>query len=243
LARQGSNADRDLSRLPEIGFEVLEKGFGGTRFRLKTPKGQQECWIAMPGLHNVYNACGAIAAGLAAGISVEKCAEALANFRGVPGRLESVPNQNNLHIFVDYAHTDGAIETVLHYLNGIRTDAGLKNRIITVFGCGGDRDKGKRPLMMKAALKGSDVVVLTSDNPRTEDPIRIIQDALAGAHPDELSARVHTEVDRRHGIARAIQLAQPGDVILIAGKGHEDYQQIGTVKYPFSDVQVVKEIL
>jgi UDP-N-acetylmuramoyl-L-alanyl-D-glutamate--2,6-diaminopimelate ligase len=182
----------------------------------------------------------AIGAALAAGIDLQTCADALATLDGVNGRLQAVSNNRGLHVFIDYAHTDDAIRTVLTSLNGVRRDAGLKNKIITVFGCGGDRDRGKRPLMMKAALAGSDIVVLTSDNPRTEDPERIISDALAGA---EDQTRVHAIVDRREGIRKALGLAAPGDVVLIAGKGHEDYQQIGTVKHPFSDFEVVKEIL
>lgn len=232
-----------LEKSADLCFEVLDQGFGGTKFRLRAPQGECDFQIRMPGLHNVYNATAAIGAGLAAGATPAVCAEALASFNGVPGRLESVPNDRGLYIFVDYAHTDDALKTVLHYLNGIRRSSGLKNRIITVFGCGGDRDKGKRPLMMKAAAQDSDLVVVTSDNPRTEDPMAIIRDALVGADPSALGRTVFEEVDRRKGIARAIELATAGDVILIAGKGHEDYQQIGTVKHPFSDVQVVKEIL
>lgn len=226
-----------------LRFEILEQGFGGTRFLLHTPKGQQEFHIRMPGLHNVSNACGAIGAAMAAGVSLEAAARTLASLRGVKGRLESVENHKSLHVFVDYAHTDGAIETVLKYLNLIRKQAGIENKIITVFGCGGDRDKGKRPLMMKAALAGSDLVVLTSDNPRTEDPNSILDDAAAGVDPSLLGTRVFRDTDRRSGIAKALGLAKPGDVVLIAGKGHEDYQQIGTQKFPFSDVEVVKEIL
>ncbi len=226
-----------------LRFEILEQGFFGTRFRLHTPVGGQEFSIRMTGLHNVYNAAGAVGAALIAGVDLQRAAEALNALSGVKGRLEAVPNSRGLYVFVDYAHTDGAIETVLKYLNGIRTAAGLKNKIITVFGCGGDRDRGKRPLMMKAALSGSDLVVLTSDNPRNENPESIIQDALAGAPPDSVNRTVFAVVDRREGIRKAIELASEGDVILIAGKGHEDYQQIGSEKFPFSDVDVAKEIL
>lgn len=231
------------SAIADISFKVLEQGFGGTRFHLKTPCGERDIALRMTGLHNVYNACGAIGAALHAGVSLETCAAALADLGGVPGRLESIINTRGIHAFVDYAHSDDALRTVLYYLGEIRKNAGLANRIITVFGCGGDRDKGKRPLMMKAALAGSDVVVVTSDNPRTEDPEAIIKDALAGADPAMIGAKVFKEVDRRRGIQLALKLASQGDVVLIAGKGHEDYQQIGTVKYPFSDAAVVKEIL
>lgn len=227
----------------DLSFQSLDAGFGGTRFRLRTPAGEKEFLVRMPGLHNVYNAAAAIGAGIAAGASLETCAQALSSFSGVRGRLESVPNDKGLHVFVDYAHTDDAIRTILHYLGAIRREAKLKNKIITVFGCGGDRDKGKRPLMMKAAAAGSDLVVLTSDNPRTENPDVILRDAATGADASEIGRTIFQEVDRKKGIAKALELASPGDVIVIAGKGHEDYQIIGTTRYSFSDVEVVKEIL
>lgn len=233
----GGSATADLS------YKILSQGFDGTRFELTTPVGSQEIQLPMVGLHNVANACGAIGAALAAGIDLKTCAEALANLPGVSGRLEAVSNTKGVHVFVDYAHTDDALSTVLHYLNDIRSQGRLQNKLITVFGCGGDRDKGKRPLMAKAALKSSDLVVLTSDNPRTEDPQAILDDAMAGVPNAREGVDLFREVDRRKGIAKALELAKPGDVVLIAGKGHEDYQIIGTTKYPFSDVEVVKEIL
>jgi UDP-N-acetylmuramoyl-L-alanyl-D-glutamate--2,6-diaminopimelate ligase len=224
----------------ELSYLVKEEGFAGTKFVVRTPRGEAEIHLRMTGRHNIYNAMAAIGSALVAGIDLKLCAEALATLEGVSGRLQAVPNSRGIHVFVDYAHTDDALRTVLGSLNAVRKEAGLKNKIITVFGCGGDRDRGKRPLMMKEALAGSDHVVVTSDNPRTEDPARIIEDALSGA-PDR--SRVQAIVDRREGIREALRLAAPGDVVLIAGKGHEDYQQIGTVKYPFSDFAVVKEIL
>ena len=233
----GAGADASLR------FEVLEQGFQGSRFKLRTPRGIGELFVRMPGLHNVYNASSAVGAGLAAGLDFDTCAKALDGFMGVKGRLESVPNPKGVHVFVDYAHSDDAIATVLHYLGAIRRHAKLENRLITVFGCGGDRDKGKRPLMMKAAAKGSDLVVLTSDNPRTEDPGAILKDAAAGADPSTMGKTLFIEVDRKQGIRKALDLAKKGDVVLIAGKGHEDYQIIGTTRTPFSDAAVVKEIL
>lgn len=227
----------------EIRFKTLEQGFFGTRFHLETPLGGSDFAIQMTGLHNVYNAMGAIGACLAAATPMKDCVDALAQLKGVRGRLEAVPNKHGLYVFVDYAHTDDAIATVLKYLGGIRREAHLNNKIITVFGCGGDRDRGKRPLMMKAAAAASDYVVVTSDNPRTEDPVAIIADALAGAPSGEVGRKIFSITDRREGIRRALELASAGDVILIAGKGHEDYQQIGTVKHPFSDVEVAKELM
>jgi UDP-N-acetylmuramoyl-L-alanyl-D-glutamate--2,6-diaminopimelate ligase len=227
----------------EFCFDVIDQGFGGTRFRLQTPQGAREIRLQMPGVHNVYNACGAIAAALAVGISFDACVRALESFSGVKGRLESVANKNGIYVFIDYAHTDGALEAVLQHLRAIRASAGLENKIITLFGCGGDRDKGKRPLMTQAALRGSDFVVLTSDNPRTEDPQQIMNDALQGIDPALALGKLFKEIDRRAGIARALKMAQPGDVVLIAGKGHEDYQEIGAVRQPFSDFAVARTIL
>ena len=223
--------------------KVITRGYDGTRFLLTTPMGEQEFFLPMAGQHNIENAMAAIGAGLAAGISLSDCADALKNVHGVSGRLESVANNKGIFVFVDYAHTDDALARAVSSLAKIREEANLKSRIITVFGCGGDRDRGKRPLMMKAALKHSDYVILTSDNPRTEDPQQIMTDALAGATEDERRNRVHAEVDRRQAIQYAIATAQKGDVVIIAGKGHETYQQIGTQKFPFSDTEVVREFV
>ncbi len=227
----------------ELKFTPLEMGFGGTRFLLETPHGSREFKVSMPGLHNVYNAVAAIGCALVAGATLDAIAEALAQFSGVPGRLQSVPNARGIFAFVDYAHTDDAIRTVLKNLNAIRASAKLKNRIITVFGCGGDRDRGKRPLMMKAALDGSDHVILTSDNPRTEDPIQILRDVAVDLDSSLSGVKVFEIVDRRSAMMKAVSLAQPHDVILIAGKGHENYQIIGTTKQPFSDFDIMKELL
>ncbi|MGE0762615.1 MAG: UDP-N-acetylmuramoyl-L-alanyl-D-glutamate--2,6-diaminopimelate ligase [Bdellovibrionales bacterium] len=227
----------------DFRFTLGRQDFTGSEFNLKTPRGEQTIHLPLPGLHNVYNATAAIAVGLAAGASLETCAQAIAEFNGVPGRLERVPDPGGLNIFVDYAHTDDALKVVLNALNEVRRLAGLQNRIITVFGCGGDRDKGKRPLMAQAAVAGSDLVFVTSDNPRTEKPEAIIADCVAGLAPALISNTVFTEVDRGAAIGRALQSAQTGDVILIAGKGHEDYQIVGTEKRPFSDGEVVREWL
>lgn len=227
----------------DFDFEVRTQDFGGTFFFLRTPDGRYEVTLPMAGLHNVYNACAALAAGYAAGVPMKTGIAALAKFGGVRGRLEAVPNTKGVHVFVDFAHTDAALEGVLANLNRVREAAGLKSRLITVFGCGGDRDKGKRPLMMKAALGGSDLVFLTSDNPRTEDPQAILNDALAGADEAAKKTKVRADVDRKKAIALALDEAKPGDVVLIAGKGHETYQQIGTEKFPFSDFDVVREHL
>ncbi len=242
---EGVGTTEQLSREAELSFEIITQDFAGTRFHLRTPRGERTVLLPMPGVHNVYNATAAIGVGLAAGASLETCAQAMESFGGVPGRLERVVNNKGLHVFVDYAHTDDALRGVLQNLNKVRIASDVKShgsQLITVFGCGGDRDKGKRPLMMKAALEGSDRVVVTSDNPRTEDPMAIIADAMTGASPDDVK-RISREPDRRRAIELALSEARVGDVVLVAGKGHETYQQVGIQKLPFSDVAVLREIL
>jgi UDP-N-acetylmuramoyl-L-alanyl-D-glutamate--2,6-diaminopimelate ligase len=224
----------------DFSFRILKQDLNGSLFHLSTPRGNIEIQLPSPGLHNVYNAAAAAAAGLAAGASLNTVAEALGQFHGAPGRLEKVKNDRGLHIFVDYAHTDDAVKTVLRALGELR--GASKNRIITVFGCGGDRDRGKRPLMARAAAEGSETVIITSDNPRTEDPNQIIAEVKSGI-PSSWSGELHIEAERRKAFAIALQTAREGDVILVAGKGHEDYQIVGHEKLSFSDSQVLTELL
>lgn len=194
-------------------------------------------WVLRTGLVGRYNASNLLAAqaaGLLIGLQPDQLA-GLATATGAPGRLERVPNARGLDVFVDYAHTPDALEKVSVALKSM----GFA-RLITIFGCGGDRDTTKRPLMGEAAARHADVIVVTSDNPRTEDPERIIdqiEPGLAGAN------QVVRESDRGQAICKALELMQPGDALLIAGKGHEDYQVIGTEKRHFSDFEVVREYL
>lgn len=226
----------------DIAFRVLSQDFITTRVEVRTPRGEGLLRLKMPGLHNVYNAMAAVGVGLAAGISLEKCLTALENFSGVPGRLQAVENDRQLHIFVDYAHTDDALANVLRVLRAVREVSRDGGRILTVFGCGGNRDTGKRPLMGRTAYELSDFVFVTSDNPREEDPQAILRDIIKGM-PEKPDAKVFVEVDRRKAMERALRMAQPHDVLLIAGKGHEDYQIIGKTKHHFSDVETMKELL
>ncbi|MCB0391758.1 MAG: UDP-N-acetylmuramoyl-L-alanyl-D-glutamate--2,6-diaminopimelate ligase [Bdellovibrionales bacterium] len=227
----------------DFSFRILKESFNGVHFFLETPRGEDEFFIPLPGEHNVYNAVAAITTAVTAGVSLQTCKDALAHFSGVPGRLQQIQNNKEIHIFVDYAHTDQALEAVLKALRKVGENVSNNYQLITVFGCGGDRDAGKRPLMMTAAKNFSDVVFLTSDNPRTEDPLKIIDDALKDVSPQEIDHNVFVEPDRKRAIERAINSAKKGDVILIAGKGHEDYQIIGKDKTHFSDVEVVREFL
>ena len=227
------------SQNSDFQFQVMGGDFSSTEFQLRTPFGDVKTKVPLCGLHNIYNVVGVLAATAGLGIPVEYGLRALQNFSGVPGRLQRAKSNRNLHVFIDYAHTPDALENVLQALQKVRKDIGLNNRIITLFGCGGDRDKGKRPEMAKVAEKYSDFVMVTSDNPRTENPMSIISDIMTGFK----HSKPHIESDRRSAIAATLHQARDGDVVLIAGKGHEDYQIIGNEKIHFSDLEVVQEML
>lgn len=228
LLGYGLNADAALHGC------VLESGTWGMRLAMQHAGQSWELRTALVGLHNASNLLACQAAGLLLGLEPSQLL-ALADASGAPGRLERVPNRQGLDIFIDYAHTPDALEKVSSALKAM----GFA-RLITVFGCGGNRDATKRPLMGQAVARHADVVVLTSDNPRTEEPESIldqVEPGLAGA------ANVIREADRRVAIGLAIECMRPGDALLIAGKGHEDYQIIGTTKIHFSDFEVVREYL
>jgi UDP-N-acetylmuramoyl-L-alanyl-D-glutamate--2,6-diaminopimelate ligase len=188
------------------------------------------------GRFNVQNILAAILAGQGLHINPISIADGIAALKNVPGRMERVPNTRGIHVFVDYAHKPDALEKVLKTLRELRKSG----RLITVFGCGGDRDRTKRPVMGKLAAELSDQVFVTSDNPRTEDPDQIIREIQAGI---PASAAAVIEPDRRKAITGALASAKPGDFVLIAGKGHEDYQLIGTQKTHFDDREVASEAL
>jgi UDP-N-acetylmuramoyl-L-alanyl-D-glutamate--2,6-diaminopimelate ligase len=202
------------------------------------------------GAANLDNILAAVGVGLALQIPQTAIVEGIKKLRSVPGRLQKIDNARGVAVLVDYAHTPDALEKVLGAIRPL-TDA----RVLTVFGCGGDRDRGKRPMMGEIAARLSDVVVLTSDNPRSEDPERILQEIEAGMHKTAISkleaqaTEVHgvhgycVEADRRKAIGLALSWAEPGDVVVIAGKGHEDYQILGAQKIHFDDREVAREIL
>ena len=190
--------------------------------------------LPLIGRFNIYNSLAALAAIQALGLDVRAAVLALARAPQVPGRLEAVPARRQFQIFVDYAHTDDAL------LNVIKTCRDLSpNRLIVVFGCGGNRDKSKRPLMGAVADQNADYSIITSDNPRKEDPAQIIRDIEAGFR----TKRFESVLDRREAITRAIQLAQPRDIVLIAGKGHEKYQEFADRTIPFDDIEVAARAL
>ncbi len=188
---------------------------------------------------NVYNVLAACAAAYARGCTAEQIANGIAGMRRVPGRFERVDEAQPFAVVVDYAHTDDALKNLTRLARDFASRG--KGRVITVFGCGGDRDRGKRPKMGRAAGEGSDFVVVTSDNPRSEDPSMIIEESLVGLR--ETQTRFATEPDRRKAIALALAEAQPGDIVLIAGKGHERTQSTREGVVPFDDREVAAEEL
>lgn len=192
--------------------------------------------LAIPGIFSVHNALCVMAMGLALGISLEDCADAMASAKGVKGRLELVPTGEDFSIIIDYSHKPDALEIVLKTLRPV-----TKGRLICLFGCGGDRDKGKRPIMGAIAAENADVVVVTSDNPRTEEPNAIIADIVAGIKKGRSQCKIIC--DREEAIAWAIDKARPGDVILLAGKGHEDYQVVGHEKHHMDEREIAQACL
>ncbi len=201
----------------------------GVRAELHSPWGIMEFQTSLVGKFNVMNTIGGVAVALSLGIPLQVVAERLPQFQTVPGRLEriEIDEEQDLTILVDYAHTPDGLENVLRALRPF-----VKGSLVVVFGCGGDRDRTKRPLMGEIAHRLADRVFVTSDNPRTEAPEGILADIKTGIKDDR---GVVYQIDRRKAIEEAILTAQPGDTILIAGKGHEDYQIIGTIKHPFDD--------
>ena len=229
----GLKGDRDIKA------SDVKADMNGLRANLITPEGQIEINSPLIGEVNIYNILAAAGAALVSGIDLGKIAQGINNLGNVPGRLESVPNNAGLSIVVDYSHTPDALLKAQKNLRPF-----VKGRLITVFGCGGDRDRGKRYDMGLVAGENSDIVVITSDNPRTEDPEIILKDIEMGIMesgrprsewPEIKNGTYLIEVDRSEAIKKAVSLADKNDTILIAGKGHEDYQIIGTAKRHFDD--------
>jgi UDP-N-acetylmuramoyl-L-alanyl-D-glutamate--2,6-diaminopimelate ligase len=207
----------------------------GTTFELEAKGRSFLVRSPLIGDFNVYNALGALAAAHGVGLNLREAVKSLQNAPQVPGRMERVSENSRFQVFVDYAHTSDGLE------NALRTARALRpRRLITVFGCGGDRDRTKRPKMAAAAEAGSDICVLTSDNPRTEDPEQILNDAKAGFARPQKHAII---ADRREAIRTALENAWEGDLVLIAGKGHEDYQDIQGKKHPFDDRKIARYLM
>jgi UDP-N-acetylmuramoyl-L-alanyl-D-glutamate--2,6-diaminopimelate ligase len=220
----------------EVSARGVEFSMGGTRLSLRTPEGECEVLSPLVGRPHVYNILTAAGCAHALGLGLEETAAALGNCGGAPGRFERVAHAGDFAVVVDYAHTDDALRNVLRTARDVAS-----GRVITVFGCGGDRDRTKRAPMGEAAASLSDVVIATSDNPRTEDPEAILRDVEEGLRS---SGRPYLKiVDRREAIRRAVAQAHAGDIVVIAGKGHEDYQIVGTEKRHFDDREVAREAL
>ncbi|MBN9658891.1 MAG: UDP-N-acetylmuramoyl-L-alanyl-D-glutamate--2,6-diaminopimelate ligase [Acidobacteria bacterium] len=220
----------------DVKAENIDAGFHGLRFDVRYPGGRQHIESKLCGLINVYNLLGAFAVGLSLGLPAPQIAEGLESCSAVPGRFERVDAGQPFLVVVDYAHTDDALR------NTIATARALNpKRVITLFGCGGDRDRAKRPLMGQAAAELSDFVVVTSDNPRSEDPLSIINDTLVGVR--RFDTRHVVEPEREKAIRLAIAEARPGDIVLLAGKGHETYQVLRDRTIDFDDRVAARRVL
>jgi len=227
-----------IGRPADVMPGPLSFSLAGLEFDVRTPRGTLRVRSKLVGRPNVYNILAAVSTATALDLPFDAIEEGLQSLEGVPGRFQVVSGaKDDVTVVVDYAHTDDALKNLLETTRPL-----ARARLITVFGCGGDRDRTKRPLMGAVAERLSDVIVITSDNPRSEDPARIIEEVRRGI-PRDSTKGVLAIVDRREAITKAVSLAKSGDVVLIAGKGHEKYQVIGNRTLPFDDVAVAREAL
>jgi UDP-N-acetylmuramoyl-L-alanyl-D-glutamate--2,6-diaminopimelate ligase len=230
-----------VNRPADVSPGPLSFTLDGLHFDVRVPQGVVRVRSTLVGKPNVYNILGAVGVAASLGLPLDAIEEGLHRLPGVPGRFELVSKPGDeVTVVIDYAHTDDALRNLLETARPMAS-----RRLITVFGAGGDRDRTKRPLMGMVAARLSDIVVITSDNPRGEDPARIIEEVRLGADPEmrQSRAEVLTIVDRREAIVQAVRRAEPGDVVLVAGKGHEKYQEVGGRTHPFDDVAVAREAL
>lgn len=233
-----------VDREADYSARDIEVGGKGTHYTLVTPEGEMPVRLGLAGRFNVYNSLGAIACAVSLGIPLEAAVGAVEEMKAVSGRFELVDQGQDFTVVVDYAHTPDGLENVLRTARALSGE-----RLITVFGCGGDRDRGKRPIMGEIASRYSDIVIVTSDNPRSEDPEAICREIEPGVlkgmnSPEGYRIKDYRiEVDRREAIAMAISLARPGDIVVIAGKGHETYQIFRDRTIHFDDREVARECL
>lgn len=213
---------------------ITEHGTMGLSFEIQTPDEKFTVKSELIGRNNIYNILMSVGTAYALGVPVEAMSAGIRGMRSIEGRFEKVEEGQEFLCIVDYAHTEDALKKLVEESRMI-----TRGRIITVFGCGGDRDRGKRPKMGAVAADLSDIVIVTTDNPRTEEPMEIIREIIQGIRTDNYIV----EIDRVKAIERAVSMAQAGDTVLIAGKGHENYQEIKGVRYPFSDKNVLREAL
>lgn len=223
-----------LKTMADYHGRILEADFNGMLLNF----GGKEFWTTLTGKFNVYNLLLAYAVTVECGFDDVDILKAISNLKTVKGRFETLKSDGGIFFVVDYAHTPDALDNILDSINEIRTK---NERLITVFGCGGDRDQAKRPEMGKIATRKSTLAIITSDNPRTEDPADIIKEIEAGVEPQNFSK--YTSIpDRKEAIKMAIKFAEPKDIVLVAGKGHEDYQEINGVKHYFDDKETIIEL-
>lgn len=223
-----------LKTMADYHGRILEADFNGMLLNFNG----KEFWSTLTGKFNVYNLLLAYAVTIECGFHEDDVLKAISNLKRVKGRFETLKSEGGIFFVVDYAHTPDALENILDSINEIRTK---NERLITVFGCGGDRDHAKRPEMGKIATRKSTLAIITSDNPRTENSAEIIKEIEAGVEPQNYSK--YTAIpDRKEAIKMAIKFAEPKDIILVAGKGHEDYQEINGVKHHFDDKEVIMEL-
>ena len=220
-----------LKTMADYHGRILEADFNGMLLNF----GGKEFWTTLTGKFNVYNMLLAYAVAIESGFHEEDVLKAMSQLKRVKGRFETLKSDSGIFFVIDYAHTPDALENILDSINDIRTK---NERLITIFGCGGDRDQAKRPEMGKIATRKSTLAIITSDNPRTEDPAAIIKEIEAGVEPQNFSK--YTSIpDRKEAMKMAIKFAEPKDIILVAGKGHEDYQEINGVKHHFDDKETI----
>lgn len=224
-----------LKTYADFKATVLENQLSGLLLKINN----NEVWVKLIGTFNAYNLLAIYGAAVQLGLDELEVLRLLSELESVSGRFQFIVSDSKITAIVDYAHTPDALENVLNTINDIRTK---NEQLITVVGCGGDRDKTKRPLMANIATSNSDKTILTSDNPRSEDPEAILADMEKGVEPQN-HRKMLSVLDRKQAIKAACQLAQPNDIILIAGKGHETYQEINGVRHHFDDMEVVKEFL
>ena len=223
-----------LKTMADYHGRILEADFNGMLLNF----GGKEFWTTLTGKFNVYNMLLAYAVAIESGFHEEDVLKAMSQLKRVKGRFETLKSDSGIFFVIDYAHTPDALDNILDSINDIRTK---NERLITIFGCGGDRDQAKRPEMGKIATRKSTLAIITSDNPRTEDPAAIIKEIEAGVEPQNFSK--YTSIpDRKEAMKMAIKFAEPKDIILVAGKGHEDYQEINGVKHHFDDKETIVEL-
>jgi UDP-N-acetylmuramoyl-L-alanyl-D-glutamate--2,6-diaminopimelate ligase len=222
----------------DVVAKDIQERIDGIEFKAVTPWGTHFITSPLMGRPNVYNILAAICLTMGLGIEISDIHKGVQAIRGVPGRFERIMQGQNFDVIIDYAHTDDALSNLLSVVRGQTS-----GRVICVFGCGGDRDRTKRPLMGKAAARGSDWSIITSDNPRGEEPGRIIKEIEEGFLQEDSKGRYEVCIDRKEAIYRAIKMAKPGDMIVITGKGHEKTQIVGTKVLPFDDREIARHAI